>query len=795
MPAGVITETVFSFRRRFITVLAAALLIFLSRIAPAALTRAAPGQLGLDAQRLARIDAVMAAGIKAGDFPGAVVVIGRHGRIAFERAYGVRQTKPKPVPMTVDTVFDLASLTKIVATAPSIMQLVEDGRLRLDGHLGDLIPACDRKDKRDITVRQLLEHDSGLRPGFDRATLHRIHGYEDGVRLACRSKPFARPGKEFRYSDLNYLLLAEVVRRVSSQRLDDYVAARLFKPLGMNDTGFHPPASLMPRIAPTDAGTGRVADGIARRMDGVSGNAGVFGSAGDLAIYCTMLLNGGQWNGVRVLSPLAVRRMTTPATTHPDGVRGLGFDIDTAYSGARGDLFPFGSFGHTGYTGTSIWLDPGTDTFVVILTSRLYPHGKGDVRDLRSEIASIAASAIVDIPPRTAARKDQIVQGGKAADLPSVPVMTGIDVLRAEGFKSLRGHRIGLLTQRTMAASDGQSTVDVLRAAPDVKLVALFSPEHGFDGDGNGRIASGSDGTSGLPVYSLYGKTVRPTAQMLQGIDMLVIDLQDAGARFYTYMTTMAYAMEAAARLHIAVVVLDRPNPVNGDQIEGPLPDAAEPAFTSYYPMPVRHGLTLGELARLFNAEKHIGADLTVVPMRHWQRRMWFDDTGLRWVDPSPNLRSPLEASLYPGIGAIEGTRISVGRGTDAPFEQLGAPWIDGMKLARYLNDRHLPGVRFYPRSFTPTVAPYRDRLCQGVGISLLDRDAFLPVRTGLEIAAALNRLFKADYGLAREKRLLGSQRILERVLAGDDPAQIAEGYAAADARWRAQRAPYLLYP
>ncbi len=325
-------------------------------------------------------------------------------------------------------------------------------------------------------------------------------------------------------------------------------------------------------------------------------------------------------------------------------------------------------------------------------------------------------------------------------------------------------------------------------------LVALFSPEHGFDGDGNGRIGTEKDGASGLPVYSLYGKTLRPTPEMLKGIDTLVIDLQDAGARFYTYMTTMAYAMEAAAKRHIAVVVLDRPDPINGEAVEGPLPDADEPAFTSYYPMPIRHGLTFGELARLFNTEKHIGADLTVVPMRHWQRRMWFDETGLSWTNPSPNLRSPLEAALYPGIGAIEGTRISVGRGTDTPFEQLGAPWIDGPRLARYLNRRRLPGIRFYPRSFTPVAAPYKDQLCHGIGISLLDRDAFLPVRTGLEIAAALNRLFKSDYRLGDEKRLLGSRRILERVLAGDDPARIAADYAAADARWRATRAPFLLY-
>ena len=281
---------------------------------------------------------------------------------------------------------------------------------------------------------------------------------------------------------------------------------------------------------------------------------------------------------------------------------------------------------------------------------------------------------------------------------------------------------------------------------------------------------------------------------MLAGLDTLVIDLQDIGARFYTYMTTMAYVMEEAAQRGIAVVVLDRPNPVNGVQIEGPTLDEAAMGFTGYFRMPIRHGLTLGELARLFDGENEIGGELTVVAMDGWRRDAWFDETGLPWVNPSPNMRNLTQAALYPGLGAIEMTNISVGRGTDAPFQQIGAPWIDGVRVAAALNARGLPGVRFYPVSFTPSAGQYAGETCQGVHLIVTDRRSLRPVRVGLEIASVLHRLYGELYRLDAAATLFGSRDGLARVRAGEDPGDVAAGWAADEARWRQRRAPYLLY-
>ena len=303
------------------------------------------------------------------------------------------------------------------------------------------------------------------------------------------------------------------------------------------------------------------------------------------------------------------------------------------------------------------------------------------------------------------------------------------------------------------------------------------------------------DEKTGLTIHSLYGETRRPTADMLEGIDTMVVDLQDIGARFYTYMTTMAYVMEEAAKRKIAVVVLDRPNPINGFQIEGPALDKGMLAFTGYFPqMPIRHGLTLGELAKLFNAENRIGADLTVVPMQNWNRDRWFDATGLPWINPSPNMRNLIQATLYPGIGAIEGTNVSVGRGTDTPFEQIGAPWIDGVALSDALNARNLPGIRFYPVRFTPASSKYANEACGGVFMIVTDRAAIRPVRVGVEIAALLHKLYGAKYELEKAERLFGSKDGLTRILAGEDPSAVAASWSAAEARWRLLRNKYLLY-
>jgi len=775
---------------------------------------------GVDVSRLARLDQTIADAIAERKLPGAVVIVGRGDAVVWQKAYGQRAVLPGREPMTLNTIFDLASLTKVVATTPAIMRLVEDGRIRLTDPVSTFIPEFRKYGKERITIRDLLTHMSGLRPDVDLGDAW--SGYDTAIRLATEEVPTAPPGRRFIYSDINFFLLAEVAARVSRRPFQEFVAAEVFTPLGMRETMFVPAAALRPRIAPTEPcrpadpscdavpqvspGGARMLRGVvhdptARRMGGLAGHAGLFSTAGDLARYCRMLLGGGVLGGRRVLSPLTVARMTSPAT--PPGelsVRGLGWDLDSFYSANRGELLPLGSFGHTGFTGTSIWIDPATKTFIVFLSSRLHPDGSGDVTPLRARVATIVASALTDVPPAAARQNGFARQPFEAQTVPppapaARPVLTGIDVLRAGGFSPLSNLRVGLLTNHTGRARDGAATIDLLASAPGVKLAALFSPEHGIRGILDASVPSTTDEKTGLPIHSLYGASQRPSAEMLEGLDAIVIDLQDIGTRFYTYMTSMAYMIEAAAPRRIKVFVLDRPNPIGGVQIEGPALDAASTGFTGYFPaMPIRHGLTIGELAKLFNAERAIGADLTVISMANWTRDAWFDETGLTWVNPSPNMRNLYGATLYPGLGAFESTNISVGRGTDTPFEHVGAPWIDGPALAAALTARQIPGVRFYPVRFTPVASQYSGTECQGVFIVITDRAAVRPVRVGVEIASALLKLFPGQLEIDRAARLFGSVDGLTRIKSGDDPASIAASWGAAEARWRLLRAKYVLY-
>ena len=647
-------------------------------------------------------------------------------------------------------------------------------------------------------------------------SISRRCGRDRSARSRSRSRkcPTSRPGERFVYSDINFFLLGDIVRRVSGLSLDRFARERVFEPLGMKDTTFNPSPALVPRIAPTEKLyqygwpchgpemtmlRGFVHDPTARRMGGVAGHAGLFSTAADLATYCRMLLNGGVHDGQRILSPLGVEKMTTPATPELEAnTRGLGWDIDSTFSSNRGELLPIGSFGHTGFTGTSIWIDPITEMFVVFLSNRVHPDGKGDVTPLRARVATIAASAVTSLSaparPATYTGRD-FGPSGTIPARPSTPVLSGIDVLRADGFALLRGKRVGLVTNHTGRARDGATTIDLLFGAKDVKLVALFSPEHGIRGTLDEKVSSGTDEKTRLPIHSLYGETRRPTPAMLEGLDTLVVDIQDIGARFYTYTTTMAYVLEEAAKRRLPVMVLDRPNPINGFQIEGPTLDKTQLGFTGYFaPMPIRHGLTMGELARLFNGENKIGADLTVIEAKNWDRGEWFDETGLPWINPSPNMRNLIQATVYPGVGAIETTNLSVGRGTDAPFEQIGAPWIDGPALADALNARRIPGIRVYPIRFTPVSSKYAGEECQGVFLIVTDRAALRPVRLGIEIAAAIYKLHGQRFEIDAAERLFGSREGIARVRAGEDPAAIAASWAAAESRWRLLRAQYLLY-
>jgi uncharacterized protein YbbC (DUF1343 family)/CubicO group peptidase (beta-lactamase class C family) len=762
----------------------------------------------------APIASLVDAAIARRELPGAVVLVGRGDAIVYRQAFGQRAVAPSPEPMTEDTIFDLASLTKVVATTTSVMKLLEQGRIRLNDPVAQFIPEFARYGKQPITIRHLLTHVSGLRPDLELEV--EFSGSDEAIRRAIEEVPAAPPGERFVYSDINFFLLGEIVRRVSGQRLDQFAETQIFEPLGMTDTSFVPPEAWRPRIAPTErcrtlawpcAGPadervpflrGVVHDPTARRMDNVAGHAGLFSTASDLSRFCRMLLDGGRLGATRILAPATVARMASPSTP-PEmrAVRGLGWDIDSQFSSNRGELFPIGSFGHTGFTGTSLWLDPGTRTYVIFLSNRVHPDGKGDVTALRGKVATVAAAALMT-PDDLATRRFGDPPGiALQARTPRVhaPVLAGIDVLAAEGFARLRGKRVGLLTNQSGRSRGGESTIDLIARAPGVNLVTLFSPEHGIRGLVDDRVASTRDEKTGLRIHSLYGDTLRPTPAMLEGLDIFVVDLQDIGARFWSYPPAIAYVLEEAAKRKLPVIVLDRPNPIGGAEIEGPAQAAGGNRYVGYVPMPVRHGLTIGELVKLFNGEAQIGADLTVVPMKNWRRDDWFDETGLTWVNPSPNMRNMVAATVYPGIGAIERTNISVGRGTDTPFEHFGAPWIDGPALAAALNASGLAGVRFYPVSFTPAAGTkLGGETCHGVFAIVTDRDRLRPVRVGLQIAATLSRLYGSRFTLEDAESLFAPKAMLARIRAGEDPAAIAASWAADEATWRLTRARYLLY-
>jgi uncharacterized protein YbbC (DUF1343 family) len=376
----------------------------------------------------------------------------------------------------------------------------------------------------------------------------------------------------------------------------------------------------------------------------------------------------------------------------------------------------------------------------------------------------------------------------------STRVLTGIDVLERDNFKPLAGMRLGLVTNHTGRNRAGRQTIDILYKAPGVKLVALFSPEHGIRGLADENVSDSKDEATGLPIYSLYGETRRPKAEQLKDLDALVYDIQDIGVRFWTYSSTLGYLLEEAAKAKLPVFVLDRPNPIGGLDVDGPIADTDKLSFTSYHTIPTRHGLTIGELAQLFNKQRNIGADLRVIKMEGWRRSMWFDETNLNWINPSPNMRSLTEATLYPGVGLLEVTNVSVGRGTDTPFEIVGAPWIQGDKLAEYLNQRGVPGVRFVPLRFTPKASVFKDQECGGVNIVITDRAAFRPLLAGIEMALALRKLYPDDWKVDSYLRLLVNADTLARVKRGDSAREIVASWNAGLQKFRKAREAILLY-
>ncbi len=746
----------------------------------------------------AALDEAVQAAIAAGQLPGAVVLAGQRERILHRKAYGQRSLQPNIEKMTLDTIFDAASLTKVVATTSAVMKLFEQGKIRLQDPVTTYLPGF-QGGKSNITVRQLLTHFSGLRPDVDLKP--EWSGQDTGVRLALVDRPVAEPGERFIYSDINFILLGEIVRAASGRPIDAYAREEIFLPLGMKETGFKPAAALRPRIAPTELWKGEVLRGVVhdpttRFMGGVAGHAGLFTTAADLARWCRMLLNGGELEGVRLFSSLTVRKFTEPNTPpHQPVMRGLGFDIDSQYSANRGELYPIGSFGHTGFTGTSVWIDPATQSYVILLANSVHPKARPALAPLRARVATIVAASL-GAEPGGVSLTSYLEASPRRVIARNAQTLTGFDVLAQEQFAALKGKRTGLITNHTGLARGGRRNIDAMLAA-GVRLVALYSPEHGLEGkQDQEHVEHTRDAASGLPVYSLYrGKERKPAPEILKDLDVLVFDIQDVGARFYTYVSTMKNAMEAAAEAGLQFIVLDRPNPINGRTVEGPLLDSAEISFIGCTVIPLRHGMTLGELARYMNIEDRINANLEVIAMKNWRRSDWWDSTGLNWVDPSPNMRSLNAALLYPAVAMIEYARnYSVGRGTDAPFEQIGADWINGSELAARLNERWIPGLRVYPVRFTPAASHFSGRPVEGVRFVITEREIFSTLRLGLELAAALEKLYPGKIDWEGCRRLIGSQAALDGIRAGTDPRALEAQLSEAVAVFMQKRKLYLLY-
>ncbi|CAN5652456.1 hypothetical protein BH10ACI4_BH10ACI4_03330 [soil metagenome] len=857
--------------------------------------------------------------ISAHKLPGAVIVIGHNEKVVFHQAFGNRKLADEPgldgklsaaEPMTEDTIFDMASLSKCLSTATAIMQLYEAGKLQFDEPVIKYLPEFAANGKERVTIRELLTHYSGLSEDVSLKDPWGLTAPDkaEGIRRAMESTLYGPPGLTFKYSDINYITLGAIVEKLSGEPLDVYAREHIFRPLGMMSTYYHPfdktcgpairsgaaiypgpkpvgrigtvcpantwsPYAIDPETAPTAHDDeskadpslnpnfdhllrGTVHDPTTRRMGGVAGHAGVFSNAHDVSLYAQALLDKLTRNtGPFPLKQATLKLMTQPeqpataqtgaVTFTPDGqptkgiaVRAYGWDINTAFSRPRGEIFPIGSFGHTGFTGTTLWMDPASDTYVILLSNANHPRGGAPISILRGQVATAAAKALGLSSAATKA------------------TLTGIDVLESTHYTALANiaqhHnntlRFGLLTNQSGLDAQGRRTADLLFAeapiaVPGLRLTTLFSPEHGINGTRDDEhVGNDIDATTKLAVISLYGakpEQRHPSHDALKNLDAVVIDLQDAGVRFWTYAAAMGYFLEAAAterdQYHhpLEIVILDRPNLVGGEKVQGPVSDENHTTYTDYMPLPVRHGLTFGELARYFNGERRLpspaspnvfaplGVPLTVVAMQNWSRSQYFDETRLPWTNPSPNLKSPRAAVLYPGIGLIETSNISVGRGTDTPFEHIAACWppkqdatkkaapvscpigsdaqIDGPALAAYLTDRHIPGITLTPTTFAvaedPNHYPGHGQTLSGIAFNVTDRNALDTPELGIEILSALHHLYPVRFNLTRASTLVASVNVMQSLNNNEDPRKIAAAWTTELNDFKKRRQPYLLYP
>lgn len=742
----------------------------------------------LDVSKLRRVDTAINEAIAAGKAPGGVLWIERKGQV-YRQTFGSRAVDPAVEPTTPDTIYDMASLTKVIATAPAIVKLHELGKLNIHDPVAKYLPDFAANDKGKVTLVQLLTHTSGLRPGL--SLKPDWVGTDHAIKLACAESLRTEPGTQFKYSDINFILLGKIVEIASGTPLQQFAKEQFYEPLGMTDTGFLPRSSKQTRIAPTTVTPSGVTRGVVHdptsaRMGGVAGHAGLFSTAADLARYALMMLQRGSLENASILQPETVELMTRNHSTTKDQ-RGLGWDIASPYSSPRGNLFEIGSYGHTGWTGTSIWIDPFSETFIIFLSNRNHPTEEGSVVALRRTIATLVAEAVIgyEFPQKASASSPSQPQ--------NLDVLNGIDVLQQEDFKALAGLKVGLITNHTGLTRTQQSTIDLLHEAPNVDLRVLFSPEHGIRGTEDAKVNDGRDEKTGLQIYSLYGATRKPKPEQLADLNALVFDIQDIGCRFYTYISTMGLAMEAAAEASLKFLVLDRINPITGSRVEGPIL-SGESSFVGYHPIPIRHGMSVGELAQLFKAEKRLELELEIIPVKGWKRDAWQDETSIPWKNPSPNMRSLTQAALYPGIGLIEFAAISVGRGTSTPFELIGAPYINADKLAREITSLELPGITVEAIDFTPDASKFANQNCHGLRFKITDRDSFHPIQLGLNLARLLHRDYPTEFGIEKIDRLLIHEATLNALRQGTPVQEIRRSWSTDRAKFLMRRLPHLLY-
>lgn len=727
---------------------------------------------------LDRLDTYINNEITAG-FPGAVLLIMKNGEIVKNTAYGNAKVyeglelADSPQPMTTETLFDLASITKVFATTFAIMKLEEDGLLNTSDYVYQYLEGFNTEEKSAITIGHLLTHTSGFGSSFrffdpDNKYGEDFYSLDRDTTMALLSDlPLNYPtGTDSAYSDLGFITLGSIVETITGMTLDAYVEQNIYQSLDLAYTMFTPlDKGVLPEmIAATErAGNtrdnryewpdvrtytlqGEVHDELAYyAMNGVSGNAGLFSNAHDLAVMAQMLLNGGAYGEKRIFEEATVDKFTSRSIENPRYCLGFDYGVDNKNYRRYSLLTSDTAFGKTGWTGTNVLIDPTNHMAVILLTNKRHtPFLEGSFMgsDYQTGQYSPIITQIYEMLMDTDVYAFEPVAVPDNAE--RTDVVLGID--RIHDFDTLfDGNNVGLITNQSGVNSQGISSIDVMYN--NTNLVALFAPEHGIEGllDAGERYNSTIDPSTDLPVYSLYGSNLKPSADMLKGMDVLTFDIQDVGSRFYTYIYTMTNAMEACAKQNVSFVVFDRPNPLGG-AIEGNLLEDDYTSFVGMYPIPIRHGLTVGELAMYINDVYNIGCDLTVIPMENWHRELYYDDTTLTFTAPSPNMKTATTALVYPGTCLIEGTNISEGRGTKYPFELIGAPFVNPYVLADELNSYHLPGVTFIPSAFMPESSKFEDELCYGVRLHVEDKTTFEPVSTGISLLYAFKVLYEKDF-------------------------------------------------